>query len=248
VTRQPGIMRGSFPLSRCIVTGCTTPARMLHRVWGMHGRYCETHRRRWRVHGDPMQASIPKHDLKPLIKIARRIVERDETGKVDASLRQLHSILHDYATEVAVDIERGVAVAKWTGRGAREVLRVTNEARAVDSACLVASVFLLRDRNPWMFASQRGFEFELVRAYHKQVVTAWGRYWSEKGAISKTVYHELSPRCVEAIAVLLIATYAKWASHVIRVDQQERRRSLLANLTLEEGISPLTTLPSQEGL
>ena len=246
MTTQSEVMRGSFPRARCIVPGCMTPARILHRVWGIHGRYCETHRRRWRVHGAPTQTSISKHDLKPLIKIARRILERDETGKVDASLGELHTILHDYATEVAVDIERGVAVPKWTGRGAREVLRVTNEARAVDSACLVASVFLLRDRNPQMFANQRAFEFELVRAYHKQVVTAWGRYWSEKGAMSKTVYHELSPRCVEAIAVLLIATYAKWASHVIRLDRQDRQRELVAKLTLDEGFAALATPSSQE--
>jgi len=204
VTTQSEVMRGSFPRSRCIVPGCMTPARIL-RVWGIHGRYCETHRRRWRVHGAPTQASIWKHDLQPLIKLARRTVERDKSGKIESSLCELHAILHDYATEVAVDLERGVAVPKWTARGAREVLRVTNEASAVESACVVASVFLLRDRNPYMFVSQRGFEFELVRAYHKQVVTAWGRYWSEKGAISKTVYHELPPRCVDAIAVLLIA-------------------------------------------
>lgn len=186
------------------------------------------------MHGDAQQEAIKKYDLKPLIDAARRIVDRDSSGKLKDVLARFHAGLQDYALGVKSDLASGQRVPKWTARGAEQVAKVMIETDPVSCACVVASVFMLREQQPYRFASQRGFEFELVRAFRKQIDTSWGKYWNDKKSISKSVYKELTPRCVEAIATLLTYTYVPVATKIITLYQKERVQPIKDKQTLDE--------------
>jgi hypothetical protein len=171
---------------------------------------------------------------------ARRIIDRDETGKLKDVLSRLHAGLKDYALGVSGDIARGQQIPKWTARGAELVARVLSETDSISCACVVVSMFMLRAEQPYRFVSQRAFEFELARAFRKQVETAWGRYWDDKNGRSKTVYKEITPRCVESIAILLIYTYAKLASRIVTLYQQKRDQLMADRRTIDEVFNSLT--------
>jgi hypothetical protein len=223
----------------CIVPNCTKQARS-SRIWGVTSSLCEGHRRRWRRHGDAGQAAITRQELKPLAAAARRIIARDLSGRLQGVLARLHSSLQDFATGVLSDIEHGQRVPKWTLRGVEQVVKVMTATDPVECACVVSSVFMLCEEQPRRFASQRGFQFELVQAFRKQIDTSWGRYWDEKTNRSKTVYVEITPRCVEAIAAILIHTYAKLASRIITLYQQERTQPMKDKQTIDEVFDALT--------
>jgi len=109
---------------------------------------------------------------------------------------------------------------------------------------------MLREEQPYRFTSQRGWAFELVRAFRKQTDIAWGRYWDNKNNRSKTVYREITPRCVEAIAALLTYTYSQLASRIITLYQQERTQTIKDHKTIAEVFDALANrvdLPDTEG-
>jgi hypothetical protein len=200
---------------------------------------CEQHRQRWRRHGEPTQARITKKDLRPYVRRARQIVERDTSGRIEAALREIHTILKDHTAGIVGDAKRGRWVAKWEEKAARETLNVLSDVDAVACGLTIGGVFLLRSAEPRLFQSDRGLTFQLVRLFRAQTDLSYGEYYDCETGKPKKTYKDQPTQVVRQIGKLLIDAYARFAGHLLKVERSERERRHAARSGLDEGFAAI---------
>ena len=111
------------------------------------------------------------------------------------------------------------------------------EADPVECALTVAGVFLLRAHKPYLFASDRGLTFQLVRQFRAQCALAYGSYFDPRVGRAKKTYKDLPARVVERIGSLLTDAYARFVGHVQRVEQAGFEHKEGVNRSLDSGFA-----------
>jgi len=183
-----------------------------------------------------LQPAIQTKTLRPIIDEIKRLVARDTTGKIEAVATQLHHNLQEYIEQVLSDVERGRLVARWTARGAGELLRSLTETKPLDAACAACALFLLRDRDPRRFVSETGWLHEFCRAWRKCCgKIALGSYWDHRCSRVRPVYKELPLRVAHEIGLLLVTTYAPFASRLIALEHKRAKLPQAIRSYLDDG-------------
>jgi hypothetical protein len=201
---------------------------------------CELHRQRWRRNGEPTQERITKKEVRPYVRQARQIVERDTSGRIETALQQIHGILRDHTAVIVGDAERGRWVAKWQERAAQETLNVLSDVDAVTCGVTIGGVFLLRLVEPRLFKSDRGFTFQLARLFRGQTDLSYGEYYNYQTGKTKKTYKDLPTQVVHEIGRLLIEVYARWAGHLLQIERRERERRHAVRSGLDEGFAGIS--------
>jgi len=199
---------------------------------------CETHRQRWRRHGHPLQKTIKKKDLKPYLRYVEGLIKRDTTGKIKVGLQRIRDLIHAEAYTVYADFyERGRAMnARWV-KACTEILRVLKSSDPSKPAIVIAAMFLIWADKPYLFVSDRGFYFEMVRQFRSLMPYNTGSYWNQRTGKVHKVYKDLSPRVVELMGVTVLDPYLSWVALVMDRWQRKKKQKDEAYSLIREGLS-----------
>jgi hypothetical protein len=166
-----------------------------------------------------------------------RIIERNESGKIEAGLIELKAILERSAKEVLMDFyKKGRTVSRYWVKANSELLRVLQSSSPIQIGVALAAVCLLEREQPHMFVSDRGFRFQMVRRFRALADMNTGSYYNHKTGRLHRVYKDTSPKAIEHMAEILIQTYKTWLAHVITKHEAESKRQERANDLIKEGL------------
>jgi len=214
----------------CRVPGCNRSRR------SPRSTMCEAHRQRWRRHGDPKQATINQKELKPYIRYAEKLIRRNTSGKIEEALSRLKVILEASSKDTVADFyERGRAMRVFDVKASNEILRVLASTDVTKPAVVIAAMFLLSLDQPHRFVSDRGFIFQLVRAFRSLSAVNVGSYYNHKTGKVHRAYKDMSPKVVETIGDVLVEHYNSWAARVVGRYRDERSQMEQTKKLLNEG-------------
>jgi len=244
-------MKGTFTTTntntyrpRCARPGCDRPARTCSWATAGHSRYCERCRSHARKHGDPAQVPIRKPQVKTVVKRIKKLLKRGNIEKVGAYLRERATLLREVvespeAVEVPTTTRPRIWVVGWKAQAVDEMLKVLNDSDPVESGLLVAAMFLLRVEQPRLFASDEGFDYELVRMFRAQTRMSFGSYYYQEKDCVVYVHKVLPARVTEYMAEFLVATYSRFGGHVCTAVEKERKWQAEHEQKLVEGFESL---------
>lgn len=214
----------------CRVSGCNNPVRS-----GL-STMCESHRQRWRRHGDPLQETISQKDIRPNVRLVERLIKRDTSGKIEAGLRQINTLLELSAQEVVSEYyHQGRPMNKTWVKANYEILKVIKGSNAIQIGITIAAVFLLQRDDPRRFVSDRGMIFQLVRKFRSLSDLNIGSYYNhETGKVTK-VYKDLSAKVIEYMGKRIIEYYKSWVAMVIVKYESENHSLDEANYLIKGG-------------
>src|ERR1700747_64975 len=241
-------MKGSFSVTTttrpCARPGCTRIARRC--PWATRTRsakYCETCRSHARRHGDPQQLPIRKPEVTKIVNRIKKLLRGGNVERVEAYLRERAALLRDVVeSPEAVEVQSSrfrLWVISWKQQAVTEMLKVLNDSDPVESGYLVAAMFLLRLERPGDFASDLGFNYELARLWRAQTRMSFGSYYNQEQDAVRYVHRVLPARVTEYIAEFLVATYSRFAGHVIGAVEKDRVRKQEHEKQLAEGFETL---------
>jgi hypothetical protein len=176
---------------------------------------CNTCRQKVRVHGDWNQTLIRKHELRAFIARAREAVERGNAPLVRSSLTQIAGLLKDHSRRVVEGYMRGTPTARWSLKAHSEVLKITEASDPMEPALVVAGMHLLRRDNPRRFASDSGFNGQIVRQVRSLHGIAMGRTTTLATGIDRGWFRPLPVRTTAEIARIVHEAYSRFAVHVL---------------------------------
>ncbi|MDE2394680.1 MAG: hypothetical protein KGM91_04500 [Burkholderiales bacterium] len=177
---------------QCAARGCTREAAGFSKL-------CEHHKQIQRRHGDPAQAGITVHRLKPYVQRVedRKAKNRDSTAWALLDARW-DALVIDARGTLAM-WERGTAMSRSLVKAASQVVTIADNAPAPAVVSTALAMFLMRDAEPRRFASDRAFDFQLVRRVRALAPVNAGSYWDQKERRTKKVYRDLPPKVTEVM-------------------------------------------------
>jgi len=237
-------MKGSSYRPPCPTPGCGRPRhRNRFARWGVQS-HCSRCCQRIRRHGEVDQRAVLQREWRKVATRLRRLVQRGgKADRVELAFRQIASNL----AEVTVDDLRQpsqngkarVWVPRWQAQALDEVQRVLGDTDPIASGYLICAMFVLREADSRRFASDRGFNFELVRMWRKQTRLAYGSWYNPETDTVRGYWKDLPPRVVEYVAELLLVAYSRVAGLALGAVRKERERQAALRDNLNEGFAPL---------
>jgi len=222
----------------CRVNGCNKPRR------SYYATLCDKHQQRNRRHGDPIQPTIKKHELKPYIEFAERLIERDHSGKLKAGLSQLKGVLRSSSQCILHDFYvKGKAMNTYWVKASSEIVKVMKATTEDEIPVIVASMFLLLHCHPHRFVSDRGFTFELVRMVRSLTDLNVGTFYNHRTGRVARVYKDLPARVVELMGEDIIETYKSWVALVLQHYEKEKKAKEKAKQLIVEGFKEISDQP-----
>src|SRR5690348_3454182 len=167
------------------------------------------HHMRNRRFGDPaVSACLRKTELKPFLAEVRRLCMRGDKEKTTHVFEAIQARMRNLAeSTLAERLAHAVRGPKRLQQAEQEIARVTAEANPVEAAHLIGALFLLRERMPGRWPTERAFRFELVRSWRKLAGIAYGTCWNHQRGKLRRMYKEMPPTVVEALAEWLVIAY-----------------------------------------
>lgn len=215
---------------QCRVPGCNRPIR------SSIATMCESHRQRWRRHGDPLQPTIKKSELKTYIRFVERLIDQDQSGRVSTALMSIKTHLESKALGVVGDFDRGRPGDYRRVRACRELLNVSKATDHIKPALLMGAMFLLWQEQPYRFASDRGFYFEMTRLFRSLAPQNTASYWNHKTGRAHKVYRELSHSVISTIGDMILEPYLPWIARVKASWEAHRNHRAEISRLLNEGL------------
>lgn len=216
----------------CRVPGCSKPAR------SPQGAMCEGHRQRWRRHGDPKQQAISKRDIAPFVNQVKATIEKDTTSRIEAGLNKLKNLLEDDAKATIAESKKR-AMSKHRLRAAHEMLKVLQGVDAITLASVIAGTCLLQEYSPRRFASDRGFNFQLVRRFRALSDLNAGTYYNHETGKVHRVYKDVPAQVTELLGQTIIHAYQTFIALIIKRERAKAKESELAADLMKKGFESL---------
>jgi hypothetical protein len=209
-------------MSLCITPNCGRETR--------HGmgpqKRCHRCRQRARRRGDARQEPLRKSELAPYrdeLKGLLKVCSNREA--IEDAAKRTHESLLDIAQGTATSLAAGGVFKgpKWKRQAYDEITRVLAVVDPLNAAVTCGAMFMLRDRYPTRFVSQRAWLFEYVRSWRSLAPAAYSS-WDDKRGCAKTYRRDLRGLAVDEIARLLIDAYAGFGSWAIAARQKETEK------------------------
>ena len=177
---------------QCEARGCTEGTTG-------YSTLCDTHKHIQRRHGHPEQDGITVHRLKPYLKRvgARRAKNVDSTAWTILEARW--DALKDHAQGILAEWSTGKAMVVTQVHAAQQVQALAGSVPPSTVVNAALAMFLMRDAEPRRFASDRAFDFQLVRRVRGLAPVNAGSYWNHKAQRTTKVYRDLPPRVAELL-------------------------------------------------
>lgn len=219
-------------MHQCRIAGCAQPAS------SAYSKFCNSHRSRVRRQGDPLQRGIRKADLRPYDRLVReRIAANTESpvwGKFEV---RWAALVRDAKSRVAA-YEGGAARPRQTIQAAREVIRIADAAQPREVVIAVAAMTLMHSLAPIYFASDNGFDAQLVKRVRGLTRNNSTAYRDGTGRVRR-VYHELPPRAAAVLAGWLRQTLGILGMHLARLEREEAQSKRKEDQELSDALIAL---------
>lgn len=183
-------------MKSCQASGCSEAASGF-------STYCDHHKQSLRRHGDPAQAGVTVHELRPYVAgvAARHAKNKDSDAWTILAKRWV--LLADHARAVLARYAAGEPSQRFEVKAAQQVVNLADTVPADAVVHMAIAMYLFRDDQPGRFRSDKAFDYQLVRRVRGLSDVNAGTYWDQKAGRNKRVYRDLPPRAVEALAVWL---------------------------------------------
>jgi hypothetical protein len=198
---------------------CRAPGCGANVGQGRFTRHCEKHHRALRRHGEALGNAFTKTELAPYWKRvkAKRKATKDAPFWAEVETRWLEMI-HNIRGLANGKPGNGIATyVGWDRRAAQALCKVADAAEPKDVIEVVAAMWLANLEGPRRFISDRHFNFNLVRRVRSLGDTCNAQRWDHLQNRVRRLYHELSPKVVEAAARMILAAMGGAAVHVAQV-------------------------------
>jgi hypothetical protein len=204
----------------CKVAGCHSPAK------GTYSAMCVAHTKTNARHGDHDQRTLTKGMLKPFkARVEERWIKRNSNLKWDAVERRWEIVV-EQARGIIAAFEAGRPDVGWRRDAARAVIQLADDVPAHEIVLTVCAVYLHARANPRFYVTDRGFQFQLVRALRKLTRTNAGEYWDHQSGKTKLVYRDLNQRAVEYVAAWVVEALGPVGVHLQKAEDREDEKAL----------------------
>jgi hypothetical protein len=177
---------------QCAARGCTDEATG-------YSTLCDNHKHIQRRHGHPEQAGITVHRLKPYVRRVEARRAKNKDSNAWSLLEARWDALTAHAQAVLAGWAAGRAMVRAEVQAAHQVQTLAGAAPPDLIVNAALAMFLLRDAEPRRFASDRAFDFQLVRRIRGLAPVNAGSYWNHKSQRATRVYKDLPPRVMESL-------------------------------------------------
>lgn len=160
---------------------------------------CDNHKHIQRRHGHPEQASITVHRLKPYLKRVEARCAKNKDSNAWTILEARWGSLEAHAQGILAEWNTGKPVIRAQVQAAQQIQALAGSVPPAAIVNVALAMFLMRDAEPRRFASDRAFDFQLVRRMRGLAPVNAGSYWNHKAQRTTKVYRDLPPRVAELL-------------------------------------------------
>jgi len=155
----------------------------------------------YRRHGDPLQTGLEVAELAPFVRTVRRVIDRNKDrvswpaifARWDEAVGVCHAI--------EAEARAGKTYIRWRRQAAALIAEIAENVEASRVFELVAAVYLYAEIRPERFASDAGFNAEVLHVVRREAKA--GRLFTV-GAKSSISYRLLSGRVSTTAARFII--------------------------------------------
>ncbi len=205
----------------CLIPSC-------HARTSPYGRYCNTHKIRWRRHGHPLQETITHATLKVSCKLLRDCIKKNSDKalwpKLEERWMETLASCRDYIREA----EAGAIFNRHRLKASYELLKLDGVVAPRDVVEAVLAVFLLQEQEPRRFKSDRAFLFQLARRIRGLSDMNAGVYYDHVTGRMKRVYRDLTAAATEALGDILVESFGAAALYIARLITHGREQQAQA--------------------
>jgi hypothetical protein len=212
----------------CHVAGCS-------RSTTRFGRYCITHKSRWRRHGGVDQKAVTKLELAPYERIALGWFQRNAESAAWAQAESNWLRVVDHAKD---ELSSPGAGLRWEHRAAKEILTLVSAVPPRAVMTTVIAMFMLQADQPRRFVSDAAFRVQLTRRVRGLAEVNAGEWMDENGR-RKLAYKELPPKAAISFAEWTIAGLGGVAVYIANAERRKREEKEAQQRALSEALEEL---------
>lgn len=220
----------------CRVDGCFQTATKFSHL-------CERHRNTARVHGDPLQTSITKADLKPYVKTIRDYLRKRSGPRAEAVIARDWERVRSASAAFLASAERGQPHNIHSRNAAKVVVDVSGEQHPTDIAITLMAMGYFYADQPRRWASDQGFQFQVVRMFRKLAKHQADYSWTRTGQMIRSSPKRCPQGTVRALWLSIAATgfigYGRQIQKQIEKERQMRQKDRIADLHEILGTAPI---------
>jgi hypothetical protein len=190
------------------------------------------HRERERRHGHVHQTRVRVLELKPYMREIEKILKQ-APAILPAMEAQWKDLVADCKAGVALRMA-GRATNRWEHAACAEVVKLGEQVEFKDILVMGLALFLLYEKNPHRFASDRAFKFQLCRRIRCLNDVNCGVYYDHRINAQRRVYKVFRPRATMVLADKLVKLLARPAGHVMRMHREEAQRRQAVDKAFEQ--------------
>lgn len=182
---------------------------------------CNHHRLRHRRHGDASQQPVRAAHIAPYLKaLKRRQASRPDAPAWAALAGRWEGLVKACKTTLAV-YESGQPMNRWVVEAAGEIVKVAGGATAEAAWQTAIAMWLLREADPRLFASEAAFKVQVGRRVRHLVETNRGRWWNPATGSFKLAFRDPSPRAAVLVGEWLVEAFGVAGEHFAGLDKAE---------------------------
>lgn len=185
---------------------------------------CNTHRQAERRHGDANQTPVLVKHLRPYLPSLDRRQRANPDAKLWGLLTARWEALASACKETLKVSATGIPMNRWERQTALEIVRVAEEASAEAVWRTAIAVFLLREHDPRIFASDRGFIVQLGRCVRHLSEMNAGTYWDHRTGAVKRTYRDPNARVAVRVGEVLAEAFGAAGLYFAEQDRKEAER------------------------
>src|SRR6266699_3391698 len=198
-------MKGSHSTRTCVTPRCGRPVR------SVFAAYCTRCRRANQRTGAAFQKAVKLRNAE----------------RIGAGLRTIHAALLAATEQESSN--------RYVIKASDEIAKVLKETAPLACGLTIAAVALLQAHNPRYFATDKTFDFALVRAFRAQGSLAYGSAWDHEEHRARLWYRVWPERSTAYAAMLLKEFYAPFVAAILTEDGKEALQAASARAAFNEG-------------
>lgn len=210
-------------------TGRTTP----------YGVYCNAHKTRAKRHGAVGQEAITKLALEPYRARVRAKVETNAHSPLWTILEARWEGVVETARRTMATYLSGRPMSRYERMEAAEVVKLAENVSCKEITETTAAMFLMADREPRRFASDRAFRTQLVRRVRGLSEVNAGTWFDHRTGKVKRVYRDLPVKTTLLFAQRLVEAFGGVGVRMVHLEQERLSVSQEMARTYREAMEEL---------
>lgn len=200
---------------------------------------CDNHKHIQRRHGHPEQDGITVHRLRLYLKRVEARRAKNKDSDAWSILEARWSALEGHAQGILAEWASGKAMVRAQVQAAQQLQALAGSVPPSTIVNAALAMFLMRDAEPRRFASDRAFDFQLVRRVRGLAPVNAGSYWNHKAQRATKVYRDLPPRVAELLGRQLREAFGLAGFMLAEKERAEEAKAQAQQRRLAEALEAL---------